>query len=110
MSADISKTELPTIIQSGKMFFPARDNVPGLVSNLTYEVWKRHKWKRAVAEKGFTLVISNEDMNDIIKIIKIIRRFGCITWWSYWNNKSWNKTRQISWSLVSIFSCFICNQ
>ena len=28
------------------------------------------------ARKGFTLFFPNEDMNDIIKIIKIIRRFG----------------------------------
>ena len=21
----------------------------------------------------------------------MIRRFGCINWWSYWNSKTWNK-------------------
>ena len=35
------------------------------------------------AEKGFTSFILNEDMNEIIKII---RRFRCINWWNYWNN------------------------
>ena len=35
------------------------------------------------------LFISNEDMNDVIKII--IRKFGCINWWCNWNSKKWNK-------------------
>ena len=46
---------------------------------------------------------SNEDMNYINKITKIIRRFGCINWWSYWNSKTWNKKtrRPISWSFLA---------
>ena len=46
--------------------------------------------KRAVrAGKGLTLFISNEDMNDIIKIIKSLEDSGVL--WSYWNSKTWNK-------------------
>ena len=53
----------------------ARDNLPGLVSNLTSNAINKFdrkiSGKGAVrAGKGFTLFISNEDMNDIIKIIK----------------------------------------
>ena len=53
----------------------ARDNLPGLVSNLTSnattKVERKISGKGAVrAEKGFSLFISNEDTNNIIKIIK----------------------------------------
>ena len=53
----------------------ARDNLPGLVSNLAPNAINKFERKMggkgAVrARKGFTLFISNEDMNDIIKIIK----------------------------------------
>ena len=42
-------------------------------------IWKEISEKRAVrAEKGFTLLISNEDVNDITKIIKL--RFWCDNW------------------------------
>ena len=53
----------------------AKDNLLGLVSNLTSRVINKFdrkiSGKGAVrAGKGFTLFISNEDMNDITKIIK----------------------------------------
>ena len=55
----------------------ARDNLPGLVSNLTSNTI--NKFERKIcgkwavrAEKGFTLFISNEAMNDINKIIKCL--------------------------------------
>ena len=53
----------------------ARDSLPGLVTNSTSNTINKFERKTfgkgAVrAGKGFTLVISNEDMNDIIKIIK----------------------------------------
>ena len=52
----------------------ARSNLPGLISNLTSNAVnafdRKKSWKEAVrAGKGFSLFISNEDMNDIIKII-----------------------------------------
>ena len=61
-----------TITQLGQW---ARDNLPGLVSNLTSnsinQFERKLSGKGAVrAGKGFTLPISNEDMNDIIKITK----------------------------------------
>ena len=94
MSADIklSKAEISKIIQSGRSFgswlgnlekkaltnitIPlARDNLPGLVSNLALNAI--NKFERKIsgkgamrAGKGFTSFISNEDVNDIIKIIK----------------------------------------
>ena len=53
----------------------ARDNFPGLVSNLASNTINR--FKRKISEKGavragkvFTLFISNKDINDTIKIIK----------------------------------------
>ena len=53
----------------------ARDNLPGLVSNLTSNA--TNKFERKInwylrAQKGFTLFILNEDMNDIIKILKLL--------------------------------------
>ena len=96
MSTDIklSKAHVSKLIQSGGSFGSwldslvkkaltsivtplARDNVPGLASNLTSNAINKFEikisGKGAVrAGKGFTLFISNEDMNDIIKIIKKI--------------------------------------
>ena len=55
----------------------ARDNLPGLVSNLASnainKVQRKICGKGAVtAGKRFTCFISNEDMNDIVKIIKLL--------------------------------------
>ena len=85
MSIDIklTKTQISQIIQSGgslgswlaslgrkalkNVDIPlARDSLPGLVSNLTSSATSVEK----KLSKEFTLLISNEDMNDIIKIIK----------------------------------------
>ena len=88
----LSKAQISKIIQSGGSFgswlgnlrkkalkniaiFLARDNLPGLISNLTSSVINKFdrkiNGKRAArAGKGFTLYISNEDINEIIKIIK----------------------------------------
>ena len=59
----------------------ARDNLPGLVSNLTLNAINKFErkisGKGAVrAGKGFALFISIEDMNDIIKIIKSLEDLG----------------------------------
>ena len=53
----------------------ARDNLPGLVSysvsNTINKTWKKNEWKRSCkSRKGSNLFVSNEGMNDIIKIIK----------------------------------------
>ena len=54
-----------------------RDNLAGLVSNLLSNAI--NEFKREISGKGavralkrFTLFISNEDMNDVIKIIKLL--------------------------------------
>ena len=94
MSTDIklSKAKLSEIIQSdgficnmlnnlGKkviahLAFPlARDNLPGLVSDLasnaTNKFERKKIWKGAVrTAKGFLLFISSEDLNDIFTFIK----------------------------------------
>ena len=61
----------------------ARDNLPALVSNLTLnpinKFGRKIGGKGAVrAGKGFTLFISNEDLNDIIKIIKSLEDSGVL--------------------------------
>ena len=102
MSTDIklSKAQISKIIQSGGSFgswlgnlgkkaltniaIPlARDNLSGLVSNLTSSAM--NKFGRKIsgelavrAGKGFTLFISNEDMNGIIKIIKLLEDSGVL--------------------------------
>ena len=102
MPTDIkfSKAQISKIIQSGGSFgswlgnlgkkaltniaIPlARDNLPGLVSNLTSNAINKFErkisGKGAVrARKGFTLFISNENMNDIIKIIKSLEYSGVL--------------------------------
>ena len=54
-----------------------RDNLPGMVRSLNSSAI--NKFERKTSEKGavragkrFILFISNEDMNDIIKIIKLL--------------------------------------
>ena len=102
MSADIklSKAQISKINQSDGSFgsflanfrkktltniaIPlARDNRHGLASNLTANTINKFErkisGKGAVrAGKGFTLFISNEDMNDIIKIIKSLEGSGVL--------------------------------
>ena len=39
---------------------------------------KISEWEAIRAEKGFTLVISNEDMDDIIRIIKSLENSGLL--------------------------------
>ena len=100
MSTDIklSKAQISKIIRSGGSFgywignlgkkvltniaiLLARDNLPGLVSNLTSNVIKKFERKISGkgafrARKGFTLFISNEDLNNFIKIIKSLEDSG----------------------------------
>ena len=93
----LSKSQISKIIQSGESFgswlgnlgrktiniaIPlARDNLPGLRSNLTSNAV--NKFERNIsregavtAGKGSTLFFSNEDMNDIIKIVKSLEDSG----------------------------------
>ena len=102
MSTDInfSKAHISKIVQSAGSFgswlgnlgqksptnvpLPfARDNLPGLVRNITWNAIKKFEIKvsgkeAARAEKGFTLFILNEDMNEIIKIIKSLEDLGLL--------------------------------
>ena len=62
----------------------ARNNLSGLVSNLTSNAINKFErkisGKGAVrAGKGFPLFISNDDMNDIIKTIKLLKYSGVVT-------------------------------
>ena len=102
MSTDIklSKIQISKIIQSGGSFeswlanlgkkaltngaIPlAKDNLPGLVSNLASNrkktIKRKISGKGAVwVGKGLILFISNEDMNDIIAIIKSVETSGVL--------------------------------
>ena len=102
MSTDtkLSKAPISKMTQSGEIFCSmlgnfckklindlaiplARDNLPGLVSNLASNAMKNFEikisGKGAVrAGKGFILFISNENMNDIIKIIKWLKDSGVL--------------------------------
>ena len=83
----------------------ARDNLPGLVSNLTSAV----SGKGAVREEqGLTLFILNEDMNNIIKIIKPLEDLGVLIdgVTETVKHKIKKARRSISWSFVSTFSRF----
>ena len=125
----LSQSQIFTIMQSGGSFcswlghlgkktltniaIPSvRDNLPGLVSNLTSNVI--NKFKRKISGKGavrarkrFTLYISNEAMNDIIKIIKSLEDSSVLTDGVTETAKHEIKTKkQISSSFVSTFSRF----
>ena len=102
ISTDIklSKAQISKIIQSGESFVSslsnlgkkaltnvaillASDNLPGLVSNLTSNAIK--KFDKEIIGKGavktvkrFTLFISNEGMNDIVRIIKSLEDSGVL--------------------------------
>ena len=133
MSTDIKlyKAQKSKIIQSGGSFgswlgnlrkkaltniaIPlVRDNLPGFVSNLNSSAINR--FERNISGRGavragkeFTLFISNEDMNDIIKIIKSLEDSGVlIDGVNQTVKHELKKTRKrISWSFVSTFSRFI---
>ena len=60
-----------------------RNNLPGLVSNIASNaknnLERKISGKGAVrAGKGFPLFIQNEDMNDIIKIVKLLGDSGIL--------------------------------
>ena len=90
----LSKAQIFKIIQSGGCLGNILDNLgkksnnrscysPGLVSNLASNAINKFErkisGKRAVpAGKGFTLFILNEDMNDIIEIIKSLEDLGVL--------------------------------
>ena len=95
MSTDkkLSKNQISKIIQSGRSFGSClgnlekkaltniaislpRDNLPGSVSNLTSSAI--YKFDRKISGKRLTLFISNEDRNDIIKIIKPLEDSGVL--------------------------------
>ena len=98
MSTDIklSKTLISKINQSGRSLSNLgkkaltniaisliRDNLPRLASNLTSSAINKFGKKvsekgAATARKGFTLFISNEDINYIIKIIKSLEDSGVL--------------------------------
>ena len=88
--------------------------MPGLVNNsnsyVIDKVERKVSGKGAVrAGKGFTLFVSNEDMNDIIKIIKPLEDSSVLTDGVTETVKHKNKKtrRWISWCFVSTFSCFV---
>ena len=63
--------------------FLTRNNLPGFVSNLTSnavnKTERKISGKGAVrAGKGFTIFNLNEDMNDVIKIIKSLEELGVL--------------------------------
>ena len=97
---NLSKVQISKVIQSGgssgsllgnlgkKVLtniatFLTRNNLPGLVSNLTSnavnKTERKISGKGAVrAGKGFTILNLNEDMNDVIKIIKSLEELGVL--------------------------------
>ena len=88
----------------------ARDNLPELISNLTLNPVNKFErklgGKGAVrAGKGFTLFISNEDLNDIIKILKSLEDSGVLIDGVTETVNLEQKTRkQTSWSFLSTFT------
>ena len=90
----------------------ARDNLPGLVSNLISsainEFNRKISGKGAVTAGKFTLSNSNEDMNNIIKIVKSLEDSGAlIDGVTEAVTDEMKKTKRwISWSFVSTFSRF----
>ena len=93
--------------------FPlAKDNLPGLISNLTSSAKNKFdrkiSRKRAVrAGKGYPLFTSTEDMNDVIKIIKPLEDLGVLIDGVTETVKDKIKNKKtVFWSFVSTFSSF----
>ena len=132
MSTDIklSKAQISEIIQSGGSFCSwlgnlrkkaltniaislARYNLPGLLSNLTSNAI--NKFERKINGKGtvragklFALFISNEDMNDMIKVIKSLEDLGVLVdgVTEIVKHEIKKTRRRISWRFVIAFSHF----
>ena len=88
--------------------------MPGLVSKVVWNAINKIERKISGIEairagKRFTLIISNEDMNNITKIIKSLKDLGLlIDWVTETVNLEIKKTRWwISLGFVSTFSRFI---
>ena len=125
----LSKAQNSTIIQSGGSFGSSldnlgkealtniaislgRDNFPGLLSNLTSKAIHKFESKisgkgAARAGKGFTVFASNENMNDIARILKSLEDSGVLINRISETVKNEKKKRQLSWSLVRTFCGFI---
>ena len=56
--------------------------------------------------EGIILVIPNKDINDIVRMT---RKFRCISWWSYWKSitRNENTRRWISWHVIWNFNASI---
>ena len=81
--------------------------MPALESKITSKAIK--KFERKISRKGgvragkrFTLLISNEDMNVIIKIMKSLKDSGVLIDGINKKTRRWT-----SWCFVSTFGCFI---
>ena len=92
----LRKTQISKIVQSGRSFgswlpnqepnatIPfARDNLAGLVSNITSKTI--NKFERKISRKRarrtgkrFLLFISNKDMNEIIEVVKSLEDPGVL--------------------------------
>ena len=122
MSTDVklSKAQISKLIQSGESFGPWLGirkestnkyyySLTNVTSNAINKFEKKISGKRAVGTgKRFTLFILNEDMNDIIKIIKALELSGVLIDGVTETVKHETKKRKwISWSFVSTFSHFI---
>ena len=100
----LSKAQISTIIQSNRSFGKfrkestnkhiaislARNNLPGLVTNLTSNAI--NKFERKISEKGavwagkgFTLYVLKENMKDNIEVKTSLE--DCINWLTYRNSK-----------------------
>ena len=68
----------------------ARDKLPELVSNLTlHAINKLERWKRSCESKKKIYFIYFEWRCEwYYWNYKMIWRFGCTNWWSYWNSKT----------------------
>ena len=93
--------------------FPlAKDNLPGLISNLTSSAKNKFdrkiSRKRAVrAGKGYPLFTSTEDMNHVIKIIKPLEDLGVLIDGVTETVKDKIKNKKtVFWNFVSTFSSF----
>ena len=78
----------------------AKDVLPKLVTKVTLPIVDKFErkigWQGYVtAGKGFTLFISNEDIDNIIKTVESLKKSSLlIGGWCYWNSKTWNKKQE----------------
>ena len=105
MDTKLSKAQLPFIIQSGRFLWVLLRNswsidescysfVKHVLAPLAMVLFKEKCMGKKSQEEEKESLYSFQMKLWICYNHEITRKFRCITWWSYQNNKTWNKKKR----------------